>query len=200
VSLEFEPRTRHPAPIWQLLTAVHMLRRTAVFSLFACLAVGLGACSGPGGAKSGAAVERRVRLHNYRDRQLFELIDEATRSRVEHYSEKRANADSKVLTSDVMDGFVDYLRDNEFDKLAIEGPAPAQPVEGMAWALEFVEGGKPRYVFGYPAQAKQEQQLKLRDMRLVFFEVYGSVYSMQTVEVKPGETPFKAATLPERRP
>jgi hypothetical protein len=177
-----------------------MLRRTVLLSLFACLSVGLGACSGPGSAKPGQGVDRRVRLHNYRDRQLFELIDESTQSRVEHYSKTRANADSKVLTSDVMDGFVDYLRDNEFNELAIDGPAPAQAVEGMAWALEFVEGGKPRYVFGYPAQAKAEQQRKLRDMRLVFFEVYGSVYSMQAVEVKPGETPFKAATLPERRP
>ncbi|MBL8801358.1 MAG: hypothetical protein JNN27_05150 [Planctomycetes bacterium] len=177
-----------------------MLRRTALLSLFACLTVGVSACSGPARAKPEAGVERRIKLHSYRKGQFFELIDEATRSRVEHYSEKRANANSKVLPSDVMDGFVEFLSDNEFNELAVDGVAPAQGSDGMAWALEFVEGGKPRYVFGYPPQTKPEQKRKLDEMLVVFLEVYGSVYSMQVVDVKPGETPFQAATPAQKRP
>ncbi len=150
-------------------------------------------CSSSGPKKSDA-LDRRAVLFDYRNGQRFELLDEAQHSRIDQYSQVRANANTKIQTVEVMEALAEFLRDSGFDEFARSGPLPAQSVSGVAWALELTEGSKTRHVIGYPAGIDAAGLQRVRNLRMAFLETYNNTYSLQAVEVKPGETPFKAPT------
>lgn len=164
------------------------------------LVVGLtvAACSSPA-ARRAPGADRQVALHDYRNRVRFQLLDDSSHSRVEQYSQLRADANTKVLTAEVMDALTEYLRGNGFDEFALPGALPEQATQGVAWGLEFREGAGVRYVLGYPPGLTTDQQQRVRNLRVAFLETYNHTYSLQAVEVKPGESPFKAPE-PTRSP
>jgi hypothetical protein len=153
-------------------------------------------CSSSGSRKS-ASLDRRAVLLDYRNGQRFELLDDAQHSRIDQYSQVRANANTKIQTAEVMDALAAYLRDSGFDEFARSGPLPSQSVAGVAWALELTEGSTTRHVIGYPAGLGAAGLQRVRNLRMAFLETYNNTYSLQAVEVKPGETPFKA---PDSKP
>lgn len=159
------------------------------FALAALLAVV--ACSSPG-ARRAPGVERQVALHDYRNQVRFRLLDDASHSRVEQYSQLRSDANTKVLTAEVMEALNEYLHGNGFAEFAVPGPLPEVAGAGVAWGLELREGAQVRCVLGYPPGLTTDQQQRVRALRVAFLETYNHTYSLQAVEVKPGETPFKS--------
>jgi hypothetical protein len=157
-------------------------------------------CSSSAAKKSNGA-ERRVALHDYRNGQRFELLDEGQHSRLDQYSQVRSNANTKIQTGEVMQALAEFLRANGFDEFAQNGPLPAESVAGVAWALELTEGSQTRHVIGYPSGLDAAGLQRVRNLRIAFLETYNDTYSLQAVEVKPGETPFKAPDYerPSRR-
>ncbi len=147
-------------------------------------------CSSPAAEKT--LTERVVALQDFRNARRFTLLDDATHSRVEQYSAVRAEANTKVLTAEIMDALAEHLHSNGFDEFAREGRLPESGGEGVAWGLELREGQRVSHVLGYPAGLTSEQQQTLRALRVAFLETFNQVYSMQAVELKPGESPFKA--------
>lgn len=153
------------------------------------------ACSSPA-ARRAPGADRQVALHDYRNRMRFRLLDDASHSRVEQYSQLRTDANTKVLTAEVMDALSDYLHSNGFDEFAVPGALPEQVTQGVAWGLELRDGAEVRSVLGYPPGLTNDQQQRVRALRVAFLETYNHTYSLQAVEVKPGETPFKAPEPP----
>ncbi len=147
-------------------------------------------CSSSSARRTSA--ERSVALQDFRNARRFTLLDDATHSRVEQYSEVRAEANTKILTAEVMDALTEYLRSNGFDELGRAGRLPDSAGTGVAWGLELREGDRVSHVLGYPPGLTGEQQQTLRALRVAFLETFNHVYSMQAVELKPGESPFKA--------
>mgnify|MGYP001440523063 CR=1 FL=1 len=164
-----------------------MTKLLALVTLALCALV---SCGAP--ARRNAPIERTVALQDFRNTRRFTLIDDATHSRVDQYSVVRADANTKVLTADIMDALAEHLHSNGFDEFAREGSLPASGGGGVAWGLELREGDRVQHVLGYPPGLSQDQQQTLRALRVAFLETFNQVYSMQAVELKPGESPFKA--------
>jgi len=151
-------------------------------------------------SQSDIALDRSVALRDFRRAQRFELVNEAQRSRIDQYSQVRSDANTKIQTNEIMATLAEYLREHGFDEFGQPGSLPEQVAEGIAWGMELREGAQARYVLGYPPGFDLAQQQKLRDLRVAFLETYNQTYSLQAVEVKPGETPFKAPATPQKRP
>ena len=165
--------------------------------LLALLAALVAACSSTSGDEGGAAEAQalRVSYRSYSSGQLLELVSEAHTSRLEQYSEVRADAGRKVQTNDVMQGLVELLAANGFDEYAAEGPSPADGGGRFTWALEVETPEGPRHVLaqpGLPAQANKDLQRYM----VAFVDTYNATYGLQAVDVTPGREPFKG---PARR-
>lgn len=133
---------------------------------------------------------QRIRLVTYANPLEFELVNLSHTGRVEQYSTKRAQANRKVQSDDVMAGLIDWMDDNGFERLARPGPAPAAAQQGVAWALEIERKAGTAYILlstsTPPEDAKQCVTLKNG-----FLELFNATYGLQAVESKPGELPFK---------
>lgn len=157
----------------------------------ACVGFLLVACSSAP-SKPAEPVDCSFALQDYRAGRRFELVCEDQRSRVEQYSQVRTDANTKVLTADIMDGLAEHMHKYGFDEFALPGAAPRSTVQGVAWSLEMREGQVTRHVIGYPPGLDADQQARLRGLMVSFLETYNHTYSLQAVDVKPGESPFKS--------
>jgi hypothetical protein len=158
------------------------------------LCLGLAACSSPSSdeeEKEGPAL--RVTYLSYTTGQRLELVSEGHTSRLEQYSEVRADASRKVQTNEIMVGLVEILDDYGFDDYAVDGPLP--PYEGGAagaatWALEVDGPDGARHVLAH-AGLSPEAARDLQRYMLAFVDTYNATYGLQAVEAAPGEEVFK---------
>jgi hypothetical protein len=162
-----------------------------------CLA--LAACSSPSSDEEGEdGPALRVTYLSYTTGQRLELVSEGHTSRVEQYSEVRADASRKVQTNEVMVGLVEVLDDYGFDDYAVAGPMPADPGgDGgrITWALEIDGPDGARHVLAHPGLTPEAAR-DLQRYMLAFVDTYNATYGLQAIETEPGEDVFKTT---ERR-
>jgi hypothetical protein len=154
----------------------------------------LAACSSTGGDED-EGTPLRVTYHSFTTGQRLELVSEAHTSRLEQYSEVRADASRKVQSNDVMAGLVEILDDHGFDRYAHEGSMPEDGGGQFTWALEVEGPDGPRHVLAHNALSEGEAR-DLQRYMLAFIDTYNATYGLQAVETAPGEEVFKT---PERR-
>ena len=162
-----------------------------------CLSLLVGACSSGPSRRAEAPADAdlgtplRVTYIMYRSGQRLELVNEAHTGRVEQYSQVRSDASRKVQTNDVMEGLVEVLRDNGFDRFSNAGPAPlASGSAGpMPWALELDDSGAVSYIGAVPGLSPKDNQTLLR-LATAFVDTYNATYGLQAVKLKPGQSPF----------
>jgi hypothetical protein len=171
-------------------------RRTlgALLALGACA---LAACASTAREPSRERHESRalrVTLRDYRNGQRFELVSESHTSALELYSQKRGSASTKVQSDEVMQGLVDFLRDQDFDRHAAPGKAPLQAQGGYTNALEVDRAGQVMHMLGGTAVPAAEQKV-LAVCRANFLLLYNETDSWQTVDNRAGEGVFQTQPL-----
>jgi hypothetical protein len=162
------------------------------------------ACSSPSPDEAGAdGPALRVTYLSYTTGQRLELVSEGHTSRLEQYSEVRADASRKVQTNEIMVGLVEILDDYGFGDYAVDGPLPPAGIGGGAsggagaytWALEVEGPDGTRHVLAHPGLTPEAAR-DLQRYMLAFVDTYNATYGLQAVESAPGEDVFKT---PERR-
>lgn len=134
----------------------------------------------------------RVTLRDYRNGQRFELVSESHTSAIELYSQKRASASTKVQSDEVMQGLVDFLREQDFDRHAAPGKAPLQAQGSYTSALEVDRAGQVTHLLGGKAVPAAEQKV-LSVCRANFLLLYNETDSWQTVDNRSGEGVFQSS-------
>jgi hypothetical protein len=132
----------------------------------------------------------RVAYVSYNSGQRLELVSEGHTSRLEQYSEVRADASTKVQTTEVMGGLIEVLEKNGFGKYAQAGHLPTDGAGRIAWALEVEAPGDARHVLAHPGLPPAEVK-DLQRYLAAFLDVYNATYGLQRVESEPGQEVFK---------
>jgi hypothetical protein len=162
--------------------------------LGAWLCLALAACSSPSSDEEGKeGPSLRVTYLSYTTGQRLELVSEGHTSRLEQYSEVRADASRKVQTNEIMVGLVEILDDYGFDDYAVDGPLPPLGIGGGAtstWALEVDGPDGARHVLAHPGLSPEAAR-DLQRYMLAFVDTYNATYGLQAVEAAPGEEVFK---------
>jgi len=174
--------------------------RAARRALVALLLAGASALGGCASTAREPSRERdpsralRVTLRDYRSGQRFELVSESHTSALELYSEKRASASTKVQSDEVMQGLVDFLREQQFDRHAAPGKAPLQAQGGYTNALEVDRAGQVMHMIGGKSVPAAEQKV-LAVCRANFLMLYNQTDSWQTVDNRAGDGVFQTTPL-----
>jgi hypothetical protein len=151
------------------------------------------ACASSSAGKQAAGEDGdplRVSHVDYRSNRRLELVNEAHTSRLEQYSEVRANANCKVQANDVLSGLVEILYQYDFGDYQHPGAAPADGGGTWAWALEIDGPNGPTHVLAGPGLPDAEKRA-LRRYAAAFLDIYNATYSLQAVEVDAGDSPFE---------
>jgi len=143
------------------------------------------------------AQPQRVAYVDYRKNAWLELVNETHTGRVEQYSEVRENASRKVQTDEVMEGLLEVIRKDGFERQARPGPAPRSSDGQSVVALEIEDGDRIAHVVGFKGMPPSDHK-QLLSMAQSFIEVYNLTYGLQAVETKEGETPFENPVGPTR--
>lgn len=163
----------------------------------ALVLLGLTGCSstsGDGDGDGGAKGEPlRVTYHSFNTGQELELVSEAHTTRLEQYSEVRADANRKVQTDEVMQALVKVLDDYGFYKYAQEGSFPAEGAGRYAWALQIERPDGAVHVLAHPGLSPEAVK-DLQRYMIAFVDTYNATYGLQAVDVEPGEEVFKTPT------
>ena len=173
-------------------------------SLLFVAAFALAACSSTSSSESPGATgpPTRVTLTQWRDGQYFELVNDSyttnvdATSRVELYSTVRSDAQRKVQNDEVMDELMTFYGEHGFGTLSTPGHAPKPNVGTSGWTIEVESPDGVRYAVTVGRLANEK--LELNRMIQAFFEIWNNTFSLQSVEVDPGESPFKQPKMPGR--
>jgi len=111
----------------------------------------------------------------------IELRSETHTPPVELYSERRERNDIKVTTDEVMASFVEYLKDNGFEKQARGGAAPRNAAAGITRALEIEVDGRIRHLLSGPA-APLESSNTVSLLTRQFIDLFNRVQGFQQVD------------------
>lgn len=163
----------------------------------------LAACSSTPSADGadGARSPLRITLTQWHNGQYFELVNDSylaeveAQSRVELYSSVRSDAQRKVQADDVSAELMAKFDELGFDDLANPGHAPAPKVGAeTGWSIEVEDASGVRFALTFGREA--DDRIALLSMIQAFFEIWNNTFSLQSVEVEPGESPFKQPTPP----
>ena len=142
----------------------------------------------------------RVTLTQWRDGQYFELVSDSftskveSKSRVEVYSTVRPDAQRKVQADEVIDELLVFFAEHGFDELSTAGHAPAPKIqqETGGWTIEVEDAKGLR--FALTVGRNSEDKVELLMMIQAFFEIWNNTFGLQSVDLQPGDSPFKRAT------
>jgi hypothetical protein len=142
---------------------------------------------------------QRVAFLDYRNGTHLELVNETHTGRLEQYSAvvRPTEATRKVQTDDVMAALVELLRDEGFDDLGQEGPAPVRGGDTGMMAIELEDGDRIEHVLGFKGMPAADRQ-KVLSLAQSIVEIYNATYGLQAVELKEGESPFQNPVGPTR--
>jgi len=131
----------------------------------------------------------RLELSSYSQRQgtiEFVLLNDAHTSRVELYSRRSQNANTKIATNLIMQELLDYLDENGFFEKAVEGSAP-EATGGKALELE-LDGNTTSWYVGHQSPLRDQEAITLCYKAML--DVYNNIFAAQSVENKQGESIF----------
>ena len=174
-------------------------------SLLTAALIVLVSCSSTSSSGSaGADGPVRVTLTQWHDGQYFELVNDSftseveSKSRVEVYSTVRSDAQRKVQADEVTEELLVFFEDHGFDELSTAGHAPPPKVQADngGWTIEVEDAKGVR--FALTVGRTREDKVELLMMIQAFFEIWNNTFSLQSVDVQPGDSPFKRAKTPGR--
>jgi len=167
--------------------------------------IALVACSStPSSGTAALDAPVRVTLTQWHDGQYFELVNDRytteveSQSRVELYSAVRSDAQRKVQSDEVTAELLKFFDDHGFDELSTAGHAPAPKVGATdgGWTIEVEESGQVRFALTVGRTA--EDKVALLTMIQAFFEIWNNTFSLQSVEIEEGQSPFQQPEPPGR--
>lgn len=116
----------------------------------------------------------------------FVLINEAHTSRVEQYSNRAGNANTKVASNEAMQDLLDVLQDNGFFELAVSGTAP-EATNGKALELELKSGTTQWYVSLQDPKSTRDTFTRCYKPMI---DLWNNIFAAQSVENSQGEAVF----------
>jgi hypothetical protein len=96
-----------------------------------------------------------------------------------------------------MRGLADFFEDNGFARVARPGPAPRAGNEQAYWSLELEDPKGVSHVV-LTKSLSQADIATCRQLKDAFLDIYNNTYSLQAVDVKEGEMPFKTPERPKK--
>jgi hypothetical protein len=178
-------RSQTPIPCPALLKGLLV----AALALLGCVGPGASSTARPG-APQGAA---RLTFVDYRTKVRMTLINEAHTGKVEFYSQKRANANTKITTNEIMGHLLARLEDQGFNGHAQPGSAPLRGAAGELQSLEL--NTREATVFLVNSSAlNDEARTSFRQCRLAFMQIQEITSQAQSVDDPTGRAVFQ----PER--
>lgn len=118
----------------------------------------------------------------FKSGQVISLVNDSHSDRLELYSEVREHAGPKVTSDEVMDGLVDYLKDEQnFDEYAHDGPAPAAGNAQVTQALELRIGDRVSHMLMGPGSSPKEREAFLACAQAVG-TIWNATFQLQAVE------------------
>jgi len=151
----------------------------------ACTSPGSG---GPGTNSAGDGSPKRVMLTDYRSDLTLVLLDEAHGKASDFYSEKRANANTKVCEGGDLEAMLDYFADHGFELYAQRGFAP---LRGSVGAIE-VETPEGVRFLTFDADSDRNLIKAFQQCRVAFVQLYDLTIQAQTVTNPGGRAIFKS--------
>ena len=175
------------------------LRRGSLPVLFALLACLLASCGSTSSSTQSGGGERlsmkdgapaRVTFVEYRGPLRMNLVNEAHTDPVSLYSEKRATANTKVLSNEVMEAMLEHFEDMGFERYAQSGYAPARPAQGDLQSIEIEKDGETLFLVngaGTSAPARES----FRECRKAFLQIQQLTKQAQVVNQSDAREVFK---------
>ena len=151
-------------------------------------------CSSTGGSSADGG-KVRVTLRDYKGGRSFELVGQSHTNRLEYYSKVRDSAGRKIVPDDIARALVGELEKRGFKKNRKPGRAPSQGGQLLTWGFEVADtSGVDHWVIGRGSDPAETQAFLASHQ--VFFELYNTVTSYQTVENEKGRSFFDGNPAP----
>lgn len=157
--------------------------------LLAVLAALLFSCAAPTGSSGRETSDRhsleegvpaRVTFIEYRGPLRMNLVNEAHTDPVRLYSEKRATANTKVLSNEVMEAMLEHFEAQGFQRYAQSGFAPARPAQGDLQGIEVETGGETVFLVNGAATSAPARDA-FRECRTAFLQIQQLTKQAQVV-------------------
>ncbi len=160
----------------------------------ACAAGLLAACAGTGSAAPDRfSVEEgqpgRVTYVQYGDTTRMTLVNEAHTDPVEAYTEKRADASTKVTSNEVFDAMVGYFEEQGWGAMARSGHAPLASLDGVRWALE-VETPAGVEHLTFTLDTPQDRMKAALECKSAFLQIFNLTQQNQAIDNAEGRSLF----------
>jgi hypothetical protein len=132
----------------------------------------------------------QVRWFIYKTGQTITLVNDSHTNRLELYSELREAAGPKVAGDAEMAALVGYMEEQDFDRYAVDGPAP--PSGGPDWfqALELEVDGRARHMLLGTASTR-EQRATFNGCATALMTLWNLTFQSQAIDNEAGDAIFQ---------
>jgi hypothetical protein len=130
----------------------------------------------------------RVTYVQYGDRTRMTLVNEAHTDPVEAYTERRADASTKVTSNEVFAAMLGYFGEQGWSGLARSGFAPLS-ADGVRWALE-VETETGVQHLAFTLDTPQDRMKAALECKQAFLEIFNLTQQSQAIDNGSGRALF----------
>ncbi len=168
-------------------------------SFTSCVAPGAGSSSSSSSRLSARdGTPARVTFVDYRTNVRMNLVNEAHTDPVKYYSEKKAIANTKVTSNEVMEKMLEHFDDEGYSRYATPGYAPVQsdgdPLQSIE--IETSEGT----TFMVNGEGVQDLARKsFRECRKAFMQIQELTVQAQVIDNSSGRTIFENPSSKRRK-
>ncbi len=134
-------------------------------------------------------VPTRVSFVDYRNGVRMTLVNEAHTDPVELYSELRTNANTKVISNEVMARMVKYFGEEGFNAHALRGYAPAAARGGELQSIEVESPGETLFLATVGGESAAANAF--RECRTAFLQIQEMTMQAQAIKNEGGDVMFK---------
>ncbi len=132
----------------------------------------------------------RIAFRDYRSGQNLELVNQSHTAPADLYSSLQTSAARKVQTDEVIEALYEHMRGQGFETHSKPGDSPAQSDGAIVAGMEVEDARGSRHWMAFKGQDAKEKAA-LMECAKAFVDTYNLTYALQSVDVPPGQDPFK---------